>query len=718
MEEDDYIFEYYTNKYNDLSRPPYNRFLNINYNKLSFDKRKLNIPIKIKISNELIITNTIEWDLSESKNPYKFADILISNFTEEEMSKEYKDFNLKEIPCQIRDKIITHIDENTFFNRVRLVKTENYESSNSNSICGNCGSIKYNNDYCVNCMLVFDKRINENRFLLNSKIDPNNLKSFLYNTNNKYYSNYNIYSSLDANNLNTNANLNSSTNLIADIVHPIKNKFETKPTKRQEKIEMMNKQKEDENNDGIVNYTISENKNEYILPNNKIRKCKSCGESYSNNKENSNTCRKCNHVFSIDERFNINIYCCYSLNYWNKLSNHSTMQQLKDFQYYFNIDDFDSIRILYSKIINVLHNEYKEILTDEAFEDLEAYVNKLYNIYNKPNKIVNNIFNKVNSTYILNPTMNFNNLKDCIEGNLKAESYLNSSNKSKQIYLLEDEDISSDNNNNNVNALTNINSLLGRKRGRPKKLEIFKSNVLENNKEEEIIGIKLEDKIKILLKEINPAPYKHYEFCGKCKADGKLLYCESCSSSYHYDCLYYERPPKGKFKCYFCKIIKFGISKTVFVDYEQVNIMDKLQKKLKNLSLPCFWTTKCKQLLEAIYAHPCSILFREDVNDNIKNYCNNEENSKKPKLIKINHLYFLDNLKKKLDNKIYENPQNFVDEVFDLLNFYYTYYDNSSFVYKQSNILIAFLKYLIVEEKVFEDKVFIFNNKIKNNFSD
>ena len=50
------------------------------------------------------------------------------------------------------------------------------------------------------------------------------------------------------------------------------------------------------------------------------------------------------------------------------------------------------------------------------------------------------------------------------------------------------------------------------------------------------------------------------EICGMCKESGiRLISCETCPVSYHSTCLGYDKAPRGKWKCYFCKIVKYGI---------------------------------------------------------------------------------------------------------------------------------------------------------------
>lgn len=50
------------------------------------------------------------------------------------------------------------------------------------------------------------------------------------------------------------------------------------------------------------------------------------------------------------------------------------------------------------------------------------------------------------------------------------------------------------------------------------------------------------------------------DVCGICEQPGKLICCDDCPSAFHADCLGYEKQcPRGKWKCYFCKVVKYGI---------------------------------------------------------------------------------------------------------------------------------------------------------------
>ena len=52
--------------------------------------------------------------------------------------------------------------------------------------------------------------------------------------------------------------------------------------------------------------------------------------------------------------------------------------------------------------------------------------------------------------------------------------------------------------------------------------------------------------------------------CVICDQPGKLVSCDNCPSSYHATCLGYgKQTPRGRWKCYFCKVTKHGIPNMV-----------------------------------------------------------------------------------------------------------------------------------------------------------
>ena len=79
--------------------------------------------------------------------------------------------------------------------------------------------------------------------------------------------------------------------------------------------------------------------------------------------------------------------------------------------------------------------------------------------------------------------------------------------------------------------------------------------------------------------------------CGVCGEVGKLICCDECPSAFHAECLGYDKQcPRGKWKmsggiiksgmqvwkCYFCKVIKYGIKKVPRMAPEETAATDAL----------------------------------------------------------------------------------------------------------------------------------------------
>jgi hypothetical protein len=220
--------------------------------------------------------------------------------------------------------------------------------------------------------------------------------------------------------------------------------------------------------------------------------------------------------------------------------------------------------------------------------------------------------------------LNFNNLTDIKEG------WLPDNLPDKNIEEKKDE------------KLKPVDSSLKRKRGRPKKIEIFKNDIKLSENE---IQIALSDRDDILRNDIGIIIYLnlvgesdlHYDFCGKCEEPGKLICCETCSSAYHFDCLGYDRFPRGKFKCYFCKIVKLGIDNAVTVDKEQTKLITNLityNKKTK-------WQDKAEEFLAIIKDHPCSVFFRSPYPEDFKEYFDKIKEPRYLTQIFVNIIFYL-----------------------------------------------------------------------------
>ena len=149
-----YICDYYEMNRDLLSLPPKQKFANVNFSRLNSDRKLAQVSISIMLNDKLIIKEKIDWDLQdEKKSPSTFAENFVENL-KDIIDPTLIEYNITNIKNQILDGLLEHIEKNTYFPRLRLAKKENEK----NQICLNCESVIFNQEYCVNCMFIFEKR--------------------------------------------------------------------------------------------------------------------------------------------------------------------------------------------------------------------------------------------------------------------------------------------------------------------------------------------------------------------------------------------------------------------------------------------------------------------------------------------------------------------------------------------------------------------------------
>lgn len=157
IEPDLYIDEYYAMNHSHITKQQQNKYSNLNFTRLTSDRKLVSIKVDMLLKNDLNIRDRFEWDLNdEKKSPEIFARNLVSGL-EELIDADLIEYNYTSIKNQIYDQLLEHVEKNTFFPRLRLIKKEN-EAASNNQLCMNCNTIIYNQDYCLNCMYVFEKK--------------------------------------------------------------------------------------------------------------------------------------------------------------------------------------------------------------------------------------------------------------------------------------------------------------------------------------------------------------------------------------------------------------------------------------------------------------------------------------------------------------------------------------------------------------------------------
>ena len=88
--------------------------------------------------------------------------------------------------------------------------------------------------------------------------------------------------------------------------------------------------------------------------------------------------------------------------------------------------------------------------------------------------------------------------------------------------------------------------------------------------------------------------------CGICSEPGDLICCEVCPSVYHLHCLELDQVPKGRWMCFFCRIVKDGFNEAM---KERSVFSDDLTKLMQASE---GWQNQALQVMDILMMHPCS----------------------------------------------------------------------------------------------------------------
>lgn len=170
IEPDKYIDEYYAFNEASVSRAPQSKYSNLNFSRLASDRKLVCLKIDIVLDNNVIIRERLDWDLNDhKKSPEIFAQILVENLSSI-IGAELLEFNLTSIRNQIMDQLLEHIDKNTYLPKMKPMKKDN-DFNPSNQLCPNCNTTIYNSDYCINCMFIFEKKLDK-KFVVSKESAP------------------------------------------------------------------------------------------------------------------------------------------------------------------------------------------------------------------------------------------------------------------------------------------------------------------------------------------------------------------------------------------------------------------------------------------------------------------------------------------------------------------------------------------------------------------
>jgi hypothetical protein len=425
IDPDTYINEYYVMNQAALTKPMPGRYANLNFSRLLPEKKIVSVKVDILIKPGFSVREYVDWDMNDEKRmPAQYAANLIEQLRDI-VEPNLIAFNKVAIRNQILDQLLEHVEKNTYFPRIKLIKKE-HEAVSLSQLCPGCGTLIYNPDICVNCNFIFEKKIDKKIPVVK---DPS--------------------------------------------ANPSEKPEDLRQTERQRILEL--RQKNINVNDGAGLLYAQEGKEK--------KTCKKCGEV---NGIIAIDCKNCKTKFPVINYYDLNLNQNYSVHFWDKINKNSTVQQLKNFQEFFSQEDFTSLKYLYEKTKMVMKNEFEDILTEDAFSDLLAFLDKQYFSFSNPTHTTDRLFESAYFTkYSRNRPrvrmLNFNNLTDVREG------WLPDNLPDKNIEEKKEEKVKP----------TDAN--LKRKRGRPKKIEIFKNDIkLENE-----IQIALSDREDILRNDIS-----------------------------------------------------------------------------------------------------------------------------------------------------------------------------------------------------------------------
>ena len=663
-------------------------FNSIDLSNLTQEQKIIQIKLYYKISDYLIIKDKIDWDLVfRKKSIENYIDIFLKKispfFEKEELIEE----NRKNLRRQFFEQIITYLAKLNKFPTFHVLD-DKHELNGINELCPKCHTIKFNHDSCINCYNKFDDEGSEN-----------------YNVN---------YTNKEANvrKYNTSSNTLNKIGEESNKVNVINERQRTLSLRQKSMII------EEGNSDEKKCPKCGEVTEKFILY------CIRCGDKFPiascidstninnnifnlNNKNENESSMICNQIN--------NNYCVY---FFEKINKNHIVSQLKDFGIYFREEDFSSLKYLYYRIKTIIEKYYKAIITIDAYEELMNYLDSIYALFSKPSPTSYKVFNKAyeikyHKERPLVNELNFNDLSDDIKEGWLPENdvntkYIKQNNTNKNIKIYdniirnnnkadEDDEIIEtmmiSNAQGTIKKMDGMDSealLSRRKRGRPKKIDIFKEEAKNQVKEINTVEILPSDRKQLLISDIilEINELLHFDFCGECGGQGKLICCETCPTSYHFDCVGYDRVPRGKYKCYFCKVAKLGVSQAVTVTRKHVELVNKLFEFDEKLH---FWMNVAKNLLNVLNAHPCSSFFKDPMPEEMEEYYKIVKEPRDLILIEI-----------KMENWEYKSLHQFLDDLEYVWKDIKLYYKPNSFFYKCADVLEKFVQHLIKNEKIFE----------------
>ncbi|OMJ96271.1 hypothetical protein SteCoe_250 [Stentor coeruleus] len=298
--------------------------------------------------------------------------------------------------------------------------------------------------------------------------------------------------------------------------------------------------------------------------------CKKCGEY---NHMLSIECRQCAKPISNPNKKIKNVNESLAYHFWKILNRDSQFAQMM-----FSVDtlkeeDFLSVQRIYNKINSVIHESDTFSLSSAKANEISISLN-----YNYERILTGCTIDQVtNPTLVQKPDNEIKEL-DLTSIHLTAPPAESFSCVPANMAMID------------YRQKTYRPEMQSRKRGRPRKYPLPEPVSKENND-------MMEDEGEAKYKDDKDQSMNE---CGVCGEPGKLICCEACPSVYHLSCLNLKITPKGKWMCFFCRVVRDGLDSALSDD-------NAISVSINELRQPCQGIkAQGMQIIGMLMKNPCS----------------------------------------------------------------------------------------------------------------
>lgn len=283
-----------------------------------------------------------------------------------------------------------------------------------------------------------------------------------------------------------------------------------------------------------------------------------------------------------------NKYCC---NFWSIITKDPLILSLEGLEDMVTEEDATCLRDLYTKLKEIFSNnpEYIFDIDYQQTRDIHYLLDKTYEELLTDNSVTDNIFKEAQTkSYILEEPLLWKNVLEephypeqpvfrYRPYNMESKAFHNIVYNQNIISNIDYDHCHIEEVKDLIEANANFAEFLAEKynagpnkKGRPKKHDYITEDMMTINSVNDLIPILQQQaqtrepaiRERVAVKKISTAakPKKFAPKCTLCFKRGKLLSCENCPVAYHPTCMGYDSSfPRRKWKCYFCKVIKYGL---------------------------------------------------------------------------------------------------------------------------------------------------------------